>query len=273
MWRPKAIRPPKRLCRHIRSWRRTGTPCSSSFPSSRIRSRKARRKSTNEEWCLMDRAQPPDSQPNIEEQTRIVIPIYLECAHPLHRLGEARQQEHISRSNVARHLGITVKEVRRQECKTTDLPLSVLHEWAKALGLPVAELVAEPDDSFSTPLFNRARLVRLMKTATAILERAGNPQTKRLAQTMVDQLMEIMPELRGMNGKETNGEVNDGARSKRGDCQDSVVTGRRCDFGQPLLVHTRRRSLGVPQTPAPTPRAVPLPYRTSPTPVWSIWRG
>ena len=57
---------------------------------------------------------------------------------------------------MARHLGITVEEVRRQECKTTDLPLSMLHKWAKVLGLPVAELVAEPEMSLSTPLFNRA---------------------------------------------------------------------------------------------------------------------
>jgi hypothetical protein len=32
----------------------------------------------------------------------------------------------------------------------------------------------------------------------AILERSNVPQMKRLAQTMVDQLTEIMPELRGM---------------------------------------------------------------------------
>jgi 5-methylcytosine-specific restriction endonuclease McrBC regulatory subunit McrC len=61
------------------------------------------------------------------------------------------------------------------------------------------------------PLFNRARLVRVMKTVMAILERTRNPQTKRLARSMVGQLREIMPELCGMNGKETNGEVNDGA--------------------------------------------------------------
>jgi transcriptional regulator with XRE-family HTH domain len=168
----------------------------------------------------MNRAQTPDSPRNIDEQTPTVIPIRLECAHPLHRLGEARQQEHMSRSTLARYLGITVEDVRRQECKTTDLPLSVLHKWARALDLPVAELVVEPDDSFSTPVFNRVCLIRAMRTAMAILERTGNPQTKRLAQTMVDQLMEIMPELRGINGTETNGEENDGARSKRGDCQD-----------------------------------------------------
>ncbi len=63
----------------------------------------------------------------------------------------------------------------------------------------VAELVQEPGDSLSTPLFNRAHMVLVMKTAMTILERAGDPQTKRLAQTIVGQLIEIMPELRGVD--------------------------------------------------------------------------
>jgi transcriptional regulator with XRE-family HTH domain len=144
----------------------------------------------------MNRIQTLDSRMNIEERNPALAPIHVECAHPLHRLGDARRQEDMSRRNVARHLGITMEDVRRQECNTTDLPISVLHKWAKALGVPVAELVAEPDDSLSTPLFHRASLVRVMKTAMAILERTGDPRTQRLAQTMVDQLTEIMPELR-----------------------------------------------------------------------------
>ena len=153
----------------------------------------------------MNCTQTLDSRLNIEEQSPVVVPIHLECAPPLHRLGEARLQEDISLDSVARHLGITVQDVRRQECRTTDLPLSVLHKWAKVLGLPVSELVKEPDGSLSTPLLNRARLVRVMKTAMAILERAGNPQTKRFAQTMVDQLIEIMPELRGVGAWHAGG--------------------------------------------------------------------
>jgi transcriptional regulator with XRE-family HTH domain len=146
----------------------------------------------------MDLTQTLNSPLNIEEQTPVVVPIHLERALPLHRLGDARRQE-ISLGTVARRLGITVEDARRQECTTTDLPLSVLQKWAKALGLPLAELVEEPDDSLSTPLLNRARSVRVMKTALASLKKAGSPQTRRLAQTMIDQLLEIMPELRGMS--------------------------------------------------------------------------
>ena len=41
----------------------------------------------------MNHAQTLDSRLNIEEQTPAVVPIHLECALPLHRLGEARRQE------------------------------------------------------------------------------------------------------------------------------------------------------------------------------------
>jgi transcriptional regulator with XRE-family HTH domain len=147
----------------------------------------------------MNYVQTPDSRLNIEEQTSAPVPLHLESAVPLHRLGEARQQEHISCYNIARRLGITVGDVRRLECKTTDLPLSLLRKWAEVLDLPVAELVEEPGELLSPPVCNRARLVRVMKTAMAILEQCDEPQTKQLARTMVDQLIEIMPELHGIS--------------------------------------------------------------------------
>jgi hypothetical protein len=37
-----------------------------------------------------------------------------------------------------------------------------------------------------------------MKTATAILEQAASPQLQRLAQRLVEQLIELMPELEGV---------------------------------------------------------------------------
>jgi len=115
---------------------------------------------------------------------------------PLHRLGEARRQERISRLSVACRLGITEAEVRRQERETTDLPLSVLRQWAQVLAVPVAELIQEPRDVLSLPLLTRARMVRVMKTAMAIAQGVNKPRAKRLAQMLAEQLVEIMPELR-----------------------------------------------------------------------------
>ena len=75
----------------------------------------------------------------------------------------------------------------------------MLYEWQKALDVPIAELLVESEDSLSQPLVQRAQLVRLMKTALAILEQADNEATRRMAQTLVDQLVEVMPELQGIS--------------------------------------------------------------------------
>jgi hypothetical protein len=42
----------------------------------------------------------------------------------------------------------------------------------------------------------RAKLLRVMRTAVTILERTRNPATRRMSQFMVEQLVEIMPELK-----------------------------------------------------------------------------
>ena len=48
-------------------------------------------------------------------------------------------------------------------------------------------------------MLKRAQLVRVMKTVLAILEEAKQAPIRRMAQTMVDQLIEIMPELQGVS--------------------------------------------------------------------------
>ena len=154
----------------------------------------------------MNRDHTQDSRPTNEEPTPAGGPVRVESTVPLHRLGEARRKKHVSRSSLASQLGITAGDVRRQECKTTDMPLSVLHQWAKVLGVPVVELVEEPNVSLSTPLFHRAALTRFMETVMAILERSNDLQTQRLAQTLVDQLIEILPEARGVIASRTAGE-------------------------------------------------------------------
>ncbi len=114
---------------------------------------------------------------------------------PLHRLAEVRQLQGISRRTVARRLATSVARIRYEECEATDLPLSRLYEWQTALEVPIAELLAESHDELSTPIQRRAQLVRLMKTALAIQEKAEPLPLRRMAQTLVDQLLDIMPEL------------------------------------------------------------------------------
>ncbi len=86
-----------------------------------------------------------------------------------------------------------------QENKHSDLPLSQLYEWQKALEVSVGELLVESVDALSEPLMKRAQLVRLMKTALAIMEQAEQEPLQLMARTIIDQLAEMMPELRGVS--------------------------------------------------------------------------
>lgn len=113
----------------------------------------------------------------------------------LHRLAEVRRLQGVTRRTMARRLDTDVHQVKRQEHETTDLPLSELYRWQEVLDVPVSELLVESDDPLSTPVMKRAQLVRLMKTATAILHRSQQAGIQRMAQVLVDQLIEIMPEL------------------------------------------------------------------------------
>jgi transcriptional regulator with XRE-family HTH domain len=116
-------------------------------------------------------------------------------ARALHRLKVVRQQQGISEHVVARYLGIGIREVRRQETETSDLPLSVLYDWQEVLEVPVASLLIDTDDSLVSPILERTQLLRLMKTVMAIRARAKQQSVRRMAQTMYDQLVQMMPEL------------------------------------------------------------------------------
>jgi transcriptional regulator with XRE-family HTH domain len=122
----------------------------------------------------------------------------------LHRLATVRRLEGISRRALAQRMKVDVTRIRRQE-EASDLPLSVLYQWHKVLDVPIAELLVESEYSLSQPLVRRAQLVRLMKTAMALLEEADSKPTRTMAQTLVDQLLEIMPALQGIVGWNATG--------------------------------------------------------------------
>jgi transcriptional regulator with XRE-family HTH domain len=117
------------------------------------------------------------------------------CHHSYHRLAAVRRSQGISRRTIARRMNLDLTEVRRQEDQQSDLPLSVLFEWQKALDVPLAELLIESGGELSRPLRQRAQLVRLMKTALSLFEEADDGPPRRVAQSLVEQLIEVMPEL------------------------------------------------------------------------------
>jgi transcriptional regulator with XRE-family HTH domain len=123
------------------------------------------------------------------------VPVPPTGAPPLQRLAAVRRQQGLSRRTVARRLNLDVERVRQQESESADLPLSALYAWQKALEVPVTELLVEASDSLASPVLERSRLVRLMKTVLAIQEQAKQESIRRMAQTMIDQLVETMPEL------------------------------------------------------------------------------
>ena len=114
----------------------------------------------------------------------------------MHRLHTVRRQQGVSIRNVARRLRIDVETARMQEEEMSDLPLSVLYQWQKVLEVPAHELLVDDDLPLSPPVLARARMVKLMKTAAAMLEKAVTPSMRRMVLQLMEQLMEIMPELK-----------------------------------------------------------------------------
>ncbi len=114
----------------------------------------------------------------------------------MHRIRTVRRLQNVSLRTAARRLGTTIRHVRIQENESSDLKLSELYQWQALLDVPIDELLVESALPLSRPVTQRAQLVRVMKTATAILEAASNPQVICLAERLVDQLVELMPELR-----------------------------------------------------------------------------
>jgi len=117
----------------------------------------------------------------------------------LHRLGAVRRLQGISRRAIARRLNVDIAVVKEQEDEGSDLPLSTLYRWQELLEVPVAELLVETEEPLSGPVMKRAQLVRVMKTALSILERTNQVAIRRMAETLVEQLKELMPELSGIS--------------------------------------------------------------------------
>ena len=114
---------------------------------------------------------------------------------PLHRISEVRRAQHLSIASIAKRLHKDIAEVRNAEQPQSDILLSELYQWGEVLDVPVEELLIEPSTLPANPVRNRGLLLRIMKTVRSILEETQETRTKHLAQTLNDQLIELMPEL------------------------------------------------------------------------------
>ncbi len=117
----------------------------------------------------------------------------------LHRIASVRRLQGVSRRGIARRLNVDIATVREQEDETRDLLLSTVYKWQQLLEVPISELLIDATDSLALPVMKRARMVRIMKTALSILEETNQVSVRRMAQTLIDQLVELMPELAGVS--------------------------------------------------------------------------
>lgn len=120
--------------------------------------------------------------------------------HKLQKLGAARRRQGLSVRCVAQRLGRTVSEVRAQEDERADILISELYRWQSALDVPIEDLLHDPEDTLSPRVLTRARMLRVMKTAIAMRRQARSESARRLARLLIEQLLEIMPELKEVSG-------------------------------------------------------------------------
>ncbi len=70
----------------------------------------------------------------------------------------------------------------------------------------MADLLVDCTASFSTPVMERARLVKLMKTTMSIKGKVRGESLRCMVTVFVDQLLEIMPELHDVSAWHTVGQ-------------------------------------------------------------------
>lgn len=112
-----------------------------------------------------------------------------------HRLAIVRQQQGVSVRSAARRMGVPMQQVRQEERPDSDLRISDLVRWQRALEVPLADLLEDNDAPLSEPVMKRARWLRLMKTIKALVELNASPAANRMARMLEQQVTEIAPEL------------------------------------------------------------------------------
>lgn len=113
----------------------------------------------------------------------------------LHRIREVRLCQGRSLRCLSRQMKVSVGTLKKQEAETSDLLLSQLYAWQDVLDVPLSELLVDTGDGLSPIVQQRARMIKVMKTAATIAEKANAGMIGRLADNLMNQLREMMPTL------------------------------------------------------------------------------
>lgn len=124
----------------------------------------------------------------------------------LHRIQEVRRLQGMSLRTAARQLGTDIRSIRAQEQATTDLRLSDIYNWQRALEVPVSELLVDEDGPLSRPIRERSAMLKIMKTARSLVESSPPGPARRMSENLVEQLLALMPELKDVSPWHTVGQ-------------------------------------------------------------------
>lgn len=119
---------------------------------------------------------------------------------PTNRIRHVREQQGVSLRTAARRMQTDIRSVRDQENENSDLRISQLKQWQEILEVPLIDLLDEPGGPLSRPVMERAKLLRIMKTAVSIAENSSEEPIQRFAQMLREQLVDLMPELEDVPG-------------------------------------------------------------------------
>lgn len=115
------------------------------------------------------------------------------------RVALVREQQGISQRTMARRLGLDLKAYQALEASTSDLRLSQLNALQAALDVPLVDLL-EDSQALSRPVAERAKMIKVMKTAAAMRETPSSARIERMVHTLCAQLIDVMPELAEVSG-------------------------------------------------------------------------
>lgn len=147
------------------------------------------------------KAMEPESASNSTHphSSKCVVTSASACPVAKNRVALVREQQGISQRTMARRLGIDLKAYQALEAPDADLLLSQLAAMQAALEVPLVDLL-EDSEMLSRPVAERAKMIKVMKTAAAMRETPSSARVERMVHTLCAQLVDVMPELAEVSG-------------------------------------------------------------------------